>query len=225
MTEALQFAESAVALDPNYAWAVATAGFCHATLALNHWVKDRGAAVAAGLAHAERAARIAGDELMALTVTAGAFATLPGDIGRASALIERAMQLNPDKAFVLFWGGTIDVEIGNFARGLERLEKAARLDPRSIYRPWQLMNIGTCLLGLDRHAEAAVVQEEAMRLLPNYPVPHLVRGTSRALAGRSAEARDAFAALAPMGGVEGSRSFFRAPALQARLDRALGLLE
>lgn len=222
--DALAFAEQAVALDPNYAWAVATAAFCHATLALNHWVKDRGAAVTAGLAHADRAAKIAGDDLMALTVTAGAYATLPGDIARASALIERAMKLNPEKAFVLFWGGTIDVETGNFARGLERLEKAARLDPRSIYRPWHLMNIGTCLLGLDRHDEAAVVQEETMRLLPNYPVPHMVRGTSLALAGRHDEARAAFGALAPMGGVEGCRSFFRAPGLQAKLDAALSAL-
>ncbi len=223
--EALEFAESAVALDPNYAWAVATAGFCHATLALNHWVKDRAAAIAAGLAHSERAARIAGDDLMALTVAAGAFATLPGDIARASALIERAMKLNPEKAFVLFWGGTIDVQAGNFARALERLEKAARLDPRSMYRPWHLLNISVCLLALDRHAEAAVVSEETTRLLPNYPVPHLVRGTTFALAGRHDEARAALELLKPMGGVEGCRNFFRAPALQAKLDAALARLE
>jgi TolB-like protein/Tfp pilus assembly protein PilF len=222
--EALAFAERAVELDPNYAWAVATAGFCHATLALNLWAEDRMGAVAAGLAHAERAAQIAGDDLMALTVAAGAFATLPADITRASALIERAMKLNPEKAFVLFWGGTIDVEVGNFARALERLEKAARLDPRSIYRPWQLMNIGTCLLGLDRFEEAAVVQEEAMRLLPNYPVPHMVRGTSLALAGRTAEARGALSVLQRMGGVDACRSFFRTPALQAKLNQALELL-
>ncbi|MFN7399389.1 MAG: TIR domain-containing protein [Sandaracinobacter sp.] len=222
--EALAFAERAVELDPNYAWAVATASFCHATLALNLWAEDRMGAVAAGLAHAERAAQIAGDDLMALTVAAGAFATLPADITRASALIERAMKLNPEKAFVLFWGGTIDVEVGNFARALERLEKAARLDPRSIYRPWQLMNIGTCLLGLDRYEEAAVVQEEAMRLLPNYPVPHMVRGTSLALAGRTAEAREALSVLQRMGGVDACRSFFRTPALQAKLNQALELL-
>jgi TolB-like protein/Tfp pilus assembly protein PilF len=224
VAEALAFAEQAVALDPNYAWAVATAAFCHATLALNNWAADRSRAVEAGLAHAERAARIAGDDLMALTVTAGAFATLPGDIGRASGLIERAMKLNPEKAFVLFWGGTIDLEAGNFGRGLDRLEKAARLDPRSIYRPWQLMNIGTCLLGLGRHDEAAVVQEEAIRLLPNYPVPHMVRGTSFALSGRLVDARDAFRALGPMGGAQACRSFFRATALQAKLDDALALL-
>jgi hypothetical protein len=81
-----------------------------------------------------------------------------------------------------------------------------------------------CLLGVGRYEEAAVVEAEAARLFPQYPVPHLVRGTSLALAGREAEARDAFQPLREMGGVDACRTFFRTAALKAKLDAALAII-
>lgn len=215
--EALDFARRATEFDPDYAWAWATLGFAHATLELNQWCEDRPAARAAARDAAERAMRIGGDDLMALTVTAGLFAT-QRDLPRASQLIERAMTLNPQKAFVLFWAGVIDAELGNFARGLDRLELAVRHDPRSMYRPWMLMTMGICLFGLERLDEATVVAGEALRLLPNYPVPHLVLGASLALGGRAEEARRVFAGLDDFGGFAVSRRFLHQPSLQPRLD-------
>lgn len=221
VTEALDFATRAVALDPDYAWAIATAGFCHATLALNNWVADRDAARAEARVLANRALRAGDDDVMTLTVTAGLLATLADDLTKASQLIERAMVLNPQKAFVLFWAGTIDVELGNFVRGLERLELAARHDPRSMYRPWMLMNMATCLFGLGRDAEAVVVGGEALPLLPNYPLPYVVLGGSLAMTKAHDEARRVLAGLDALGGLAAGRQFLRDPAIQARFDAAI----
>lgn len=221
VTEALGYAERAILLDPNYAWAVATAGFCHATLALNSWTADIEGSRRAARVLAERAMKIAGDDVMAITVTAGVLCTLPGDSVDASQLIERAMALNPQKAFVLFWGGVIDAECGSFARGLDRIEQAARLDPRSMYRPWHLMTMGLCLLGLHRSAEAALVLGEAVRVLPNYPTCYLALAASHSLMKHDDEARAALVRLDEMGGINSARSYVRNPAMLHLLDQAI----
>lgn len=224
VVDALDHAERAVALDPDYGWAVATAGFCHATLLLNGWADRPEETLAAADRYAERAMRCAGNDLMALTVTAGLLASRRSKLDAASQFIERAMALNPQKAFVLFWAGVIDCESGRFERGLDRLEQTARLDPRSVYRPWILTWMGGCLVGLGRHEEAVVVLGEACRLLPAFPVPAIMFAVSLGLSGREQEAKRQFVLLDGMGGVAHCRQYLRCEALRDAFDNALAVI-
>lgn len=218
--EALGLAQQARTLDPTYAWAIAIVGFCHATLALNGWVEDIAAARLLALRLVDEAMTCAGEEQMALTVSGATLLTLAGDLKIARQLIEHALELNPGKAFILFWAGVLDSESGRFASGLKRLEKAIRLNPRSIYRPFQLQYLATCLFGLDRYEEAAVVAGEVRRLLPEDPRPHVILAASLALGGRFAEARDAAERLEPLGGVAVGLRYHRDPETKRRIELA-----
>ena len=218
--EALKLAEQARALDATYAWAIAIAGFCHATLSLHGWCEDPEESRALALEMADEAMKLAGEDQMALTVTGALLLTIRADIGLASRLIEHALALNPRKAFILFWAGVLDAEAGQFARGLRRQEMAVRLNPRSIYRPFQLQYIATCLFGLDRHEEAGLVATEVLRLLPQDPRPHVILAASLALGGRLPEAKAAADRLDRLGGFEMGLHYYRNPETRNRIERA-----
>jgi tetratricopeptide (TPR) repeat protein len=173
---------------------------------------------------ASKAMKLAGDDQMALTVTAGLLITVGGDIGLASRLIERALSLNPEKAFILFWAGWVDGEAGRFGRGLKRLEKAIRLNPRSIYRPFQLLGMANCLFGLDRYGEAALVAREVLRVLPQNPPPHIIHTASLALGGHLDEARAASERMAQVCDLETGLLYYRNEEVRKRISRALDAL-
>jgi TolB-like protein len=222
--EALDLAEKAAALDPTYAWAISIVGFCHATLALHGWSEDPAASREYAVELARKAMKLAGDDQMALTVTAGLLVTAGDDIGLASRLIERALSLNPEKAFILFWAGWVDGEAGRFGRGLKRLEKASRLNPRSIYRPFQLLGMANCLFGLDRYGEAALVAREVLRVLPQTPPPHIIHTASLALTGHLDEARAAATRMAPVCDLRTGLYYYRNEEIRTRIRRAIGAL-
>jgi TolB-like protein len=218
--EALELAEKAAALDPTYAWAIAIVGFCHATLALHGWSDDPAASREFAVEMAKKSMTLAGDDQMALTVTAGLLITAADDISLAARLIERALSLNPEKAFILFWAGWVDAEAGRFARGLKRLEKAVRLNPRSIYRPFQLLGMANCLFGLDRYSEAALVAREVLRVLPQNPPPHVIHTASLALGGHLDAACAACERMAPMCDLESGLYYYRNEEIRKRIRRA-----
>ena len=187
--EALELAEAAVRLDADYAWAVAIAGFCHAALLMNGWAASPAETRARAEAHIERAIRIGGDDLMALPVTAGAILNMGGDLAQARRLLDRALELNPEKAFTLFWSAWLELLSDEYELALGRFEKALRLNPRSAYRPFQLIGMGSCLFMLGRFEEALMVVRETVNLVPAYAPAHLVLACSLAKLGQLDEAR------------------------------------
>lgn len=217
--EALADAERAVALDPENGWAVAIVGFCHATLGVNRWCDDPAAERAKALAIAEEAIGLARDDQMALTVTAGLLLTAPGDIRKARSLIERAIELNPGKAFIQFWAAWCDTVHGDHARGLQRFEQALRLDPRSAYRPFMLTGMGNCLLALERLEEAVVVLSEAARLAP-HALARMPLAAACALSGRTEEACAQLAAMDGQPSLADAAERSADPRMRALFERA-----
>lgn len=189
--EAMVLAEEAARLDPSYPWAVAIAGFCHAALFMNGWTADPAATRAKAETHLDRAMRIGADDLMALPVTAGAILNMGGDLDQARRLLDRALELNSEKAFTLLWSGWLELLSDRAELALGRLEKAMRLNPRSTYRPFQLVGIGNCLFVLGRDEEAAIVQQEAVDIVPTFAPAHVVLAASLARLNRLEEAASA----------------------------------
>lgn len=221
--EALALAERAAALDPDYAWAAATAAFCHAALFLNQWTDDPRQARVSAAAFIDRATRLGRDDLMALPVTAGAILNISGDPAEARRLLERAMELNPAKAFTIFWMGWLELLSDRPDLALKHFEKAHRLDPRSTYRPFQLTGIGNCLFLMERYEEAAAVQREIVSLVPGYIPPPFVLAASLARLGRIDEAAPILARARRRTAPD--PVVFRVPAQQARLREALALMD
>lgn len=222
--EALALAEAAVQLDPEYAWAVAIAGFCHAALLMNGWAADPVETRAKAEAHVEHAIRIGADDLMALPVTAGAILNMGGDQARARRLLDRALELNPEKAFTLFWSAWLELLSDRCELALGQFEKALRLNPRSAYRPFQLTGMGSCLFALGRFEEAAIVLQEAVNLVPAYAPAHMVLAGALARLGRLDEAR---LARRRAEACSGSRDMaaFGARSQRRLLHQALALLD
>ncbi|GGE02673.1 hypothetical protein GCM10011529_06440 [Polymorphobacter glacialis] len=217
-------AERAFEIDPRYGWAASVAAFCHGALRVNHWTDDLEATAARARALGEAAVQLSPDDQTVLVNTAGMLMNIGGNLAEARDLVERAIAINPEHVHSVFWGGWVDVETGNPSRGLERFEKALRLNPRSVYRPFQLSGMGNCLFFLGRFDEAAIVQAEAIRVRPGYVPAHAVRVASLARAGRRDEALTAWAEFQALGGPEMGLWFFRSADQRKQLRAAFALL-
>lgn len=129
--QALQLLEHALALEPEFAPALAQAAGCHSQLFINHWIEDRDFHRTQGLAMAERAAHAGADDAAVLAQVANAVMELDRGIERATGLIERATTLNPGSAFAWFISGVLKLVAGRSSEAVDHLQRAARLDPIS----------------------------------------------------------------------------------------------
>jgi adenylate cyclase len=129
--QALELLNRALALEPEFAPALAQAAGCHSQMYFNHWADDRDWHRTEGLKMADRAERAGADDAAVLAQVANAVMELDSGIDRASGLIERATTLNPGSAFAWFISGVLKLTSGHYAEALEHLGRAARLDPIS----------------------------------------------------------------------------------------------
>lgn len=208
LLQAIELAERAVKADPGFAWAHALLAVAQGIMFLNGWATDREATREAALKHGQRALALGPDDEKVLAFVAGMMMNVGADIEEAARLADRAMELNPNKGLVLFWAAFTDIERGNAERGLDRFERSLRLNPRARTRPFQLTGMGNCLFFLGRYREAAVVQEEALRLLPDYPPANLIRAVSHHLLGDGECARQAANRVREVGGIDTALFYF-----------------
>ncbi|WP_017666912.1 hypothetical protein [Sandarakinorhabdus sp. AAP62] len=213
--EAAELTAQLLALEPTNAWAAALAAFCHAMIAGSGWSADPASHRAAAQRYYDVALRHGGDDPFVLGYAAGVQLRLGGDLAAADRMINRALELQPTAASVLFWGGWVDIANGQAARGLERFQLALRLNPRSAVRPYNYTGMALCLLGLDRAAEALPLLDEAAQHIPTYPPTLGALCLAQALSGDAAAAAATAARLAEMGGVEGALSTIGDPRAQA----------
>ena len=128
---ALELLDSALALQPDFAPALAQAAGCHSQVFFNGWAEDREAHRRRGLEMAERAIHAGSDDASVLAQTANALLDFERGGERAAALINRATALNPGSAYAWFVSGMIKLVGGDPGAAIEQLQTAARLDPLS----------------------------------------------------------------------------------------------
>lgn len=134
VVRAIKLLDRALALDPDFAPALAQAAGCHSQMYVNGWGEEREWHKKQGLALAERAVKAGADDAAVLAQAANAVFDLEHDVARATALADRATAINPGCARAWFMSGFLR----NFAgyggdtdAALERLQTASRLDPIS----------------------------------------------------------------------------------------------
>jgi len=197
--EAIILADEILTIDAANAWAASVAAFCHGLRANMGWSADPAADRAQAIAYVDRAMQIPGDDERVLGFCGAALACAGGDLGLATRLTDRGIEINPGSATILFWGGWLDAVGGRAERGLERLETSIRLNPLSEIRPLLLIPLGTCLLLLRRFDEAAVILGESVQAAPQGGglAPLAV---ALAYAGKLGQAADAYRRLIDSGG-------------------------
>jgi adenylate cyclase len=219
--EAIGLLQRAVERDPTYATALAFLAFCHGQLALYREAdakRHRQAAIELG----GRALKANPDDPDVLNYLAITTLLTGGDVEAADRMIERSLATNPGFATAWLNSGWIKLCRNRAELALEHLQKAARIDPRSGWRPNILHGVGTCLMALDRAEEAIAPLAEAVELAPDMGAPSAALAAALALAGRVAEAR---AALQAARGIPLQASFevFRESEAARKLRTGLAL--
>ena len=126
---ALELLDQAIERDPRYGPALSLAARCHFALHLGGWTSTPDANRRQGLDLAARAARVAGDDPVAVGRAAYVLGYFEGDLNAATALIDHSLELNPSYSDGWRWSGWIRLWAGQPDLAIEHFESALRLNP------------------------------------------------------------------------------------------------
>src|SRR5262249_50748440 len=142
---------------------------------------------------AQHAARLGQNDSECLAMAGRALAAVDHDLDAAAAILDRALVLNPNSWFAWTYSGQVKTWLGEPELALERLARAARLDPlgRRNYRPLNQTAIAHFMAG--RYDVAATWAARSLRVNRNWPAAWRMAAASAAMAGRIAEAEAAMA--------------------------------
>jgi tetratricopeptide (TPR) repeat protein len=126
---------------------------------------------------------------------AGVCATDAVELDDGAALIDRALQLNPNLAMAWLFSGWVKVWLGESEVAIEHLARAMRLSPSdpNIFNMQAATALAHFFAG--RYAEASSWAEAAAREKPNHLIATSLVAASGALAGRLSGAEKAMARL------------------------------
>jgi adenylate cyclase len=153
VVRALQLLDRALALDGDFAPALAQAAGCHSQMYDNAWDERHEWHREQGLSRAEQAVRHGSDDAAVLAQAANAIIDLEHDVVRARALASRATSINPGCARAWFISGLVHFLGGEANEAIADLETASRLDPISPLNDIIQVHIGAALLMQGKYEE------------------------------------------------------------------------
>jgi TolB-like protein/class 3 adenylate cyclase/tetratricopeptide (TPR) repeat protein len=185
-SEALRHFYLAIQVDPDFASAYGRCAYCYVWRKANGWVADPAKEIAEAERLARQAARLGGDDAVALCEAGFALAFVVGNLEDGAALVDRALALNPNLAAAWRFSGYIRVFLGECERAIEHLERAVRLSP--IDPLIFIVHNGVALAHFfaGRYDEALIWAGKALRQNPNYAAALVMAAVS----GAQAERRD-----------------------------------
>ena len=200
--EALRLFSKAIELDSDFASAYGMASWCYVRRKGSRWIIDRAQETAEAARLARRAAELGWDDAVALAWGGFALAYVVHDVEAGAALIDRALQLNPNLAEAWHFSGWVRIYLGEPEVAIEHLTHAMRLSPLDPLTFVAQMAIAFAHFFAGRYDDASSWAEKALATSPpglrERPVYHpalLIAAASNSLAGRLEEARNAIARL------------------------------
>ena len=128
MEEALQLLDKAIVLDPDYAFAKATAAQIIHFLVNQWWATSEH--IASGSRFAREALTSSRDEPTTIAYAAHALAWFTREFDTAVAAMDRAVHLNPNSAQILTRSGWLRIWISDADRAIDEFSRLIRLSPR-----------------------------------------------------------------------------------------------
>jgi TolB-like protein len=192
VTEALRLLGRAIEIDPDFAAPHGLAAFCYLIRQFNGWSTNRERDVAEVKQLAWRAAEVGKGDAVALSFGGLALGYFAGDLENGSALIDRALVLNPNLAFAWYASGLVKSLLGDEPEvAIEQISRAIQLNPLDpfIYTIQTAMALAHFFNGT--YDEAASWAAKALRENPRNPGALRCAAASNALAGRPRDAREA----------------------------------
>ena len=194
---AVGFLRRAVAIDPHYELAKAYLAIAYAIRDTPGWAEpgDREAAIAL----AREAIHAADDNPTTLRAAGYALAyfadkgahTSGGDLGTASAALNRALRLHPNSAQALHSLGFVHMWSGDTERAIDCFVRAIRISPRDQEMGYMLHGLGTTYLMCGRNVDALEAGLRAVEEMPKHGPSHRVVIVALVRLGRMEEARAA----------------------------------
>jgi TolB-like protein/tetratricopeptide (TPR) repeat protein len=194
--EALRNFRCALERDPEFASAYGLAARCYSQRKACGWMTDRRQETAEAQRLAGLAAEFGKDDAVALCTAGIGLAYVVGNLDDGSALIDRALALNPNLAWAWVFGSWAKIWLGEPDVAVERGARAMRLspnDPEVLFFMQTATAYSHFLVG--RYAEALSWAQTAMRLRPDFVISICAAAASGALAGRLGEAQEAMKRL------------------------------
>jgi TolB-like protein len=209
--EALSLLEQAIARDPRYGPALAWAAVCCFRLVQDGRAEDPDADRLKGADFARRALEVAGDDPGIIANAAQALAYFGEDIGAMTALVDRALALNPNYARGWYISGLLRLGAGQPDTAIEHIDAALRLSPRA-RTGTSFTTIGVAHLVSRRFDEAVPKLLLAIQDDPSHPQTYRALAACFAHMGRLDDAREIITRLrAITSAVMHDLSFLRNP--------------
>jgi TolB-like protein/class 3 adenylate cyclase len=191
--EALKLTRTANNLDPGYAAPFALGATCY----VQRWGFGWNIADAEDETEARRLTRraleLGKDDPQVLALAGQALGLFIGEVQEGSALLARAISLDPNLAAARFWNGYVQLYLGDGDAAIEQFQIGLRmspLDPR-IYLAQN--GIAAAHFSAGRYEDGSLWAKIAVQQNPNFVAAHHTLMACLAMAGRVEEARQAWA--------------------------------
>jgi adenylate cyclase len=193
--EALSHFYEAIERDPNFASAFGMASRCYGQRKASGWMMDPAHEIAEATRLARRAAALGRDDAVALCTAGFGLAYVSGELDDGTALIDRALVLNPNLAWAWYFSGWTKVWLGEPDEAIKREAHAMRLSPQDphIFNMQVATAYSHFMAG--RYAEAASWAEAALREHPDHLSGLRILSASCATLGRLKQAQKAVARI------------------------------
>lgn len=188
--EAIPMLMSALRIDPVYGRAHALLAWCHALRVTYLWVTEIESEVGNAQRAIDAAASLIDDDPTAMTA-AGAAIGFCGDQEGASALIERALALDPNNAWGWARWGWVGIYRGQPDRAHGRFEKAMKLSPLDPFAFNTRMGMASALVRLGNLDEAVAIAKDVTKTHSDVTWAHRLLASWAAMAGDLPTARRA----------------------------------
>ena len=192
--EALRLLYRAIELDPHFATAYGVASWIHSWRRANRWVHDAAQERAETARLARRAVELGQDDALALAWGGYSLWRLR-ELDDAVAVIDRALELNPNLAMAWRSSGWARISHGEPDLAIEHLARGIRLSPFDPMIPGFQLATAFAHFFAGRYDEASFWATKAQRADPHLPAAQSVLAASDAMAGRLEQARTVMATL------------------------------
>ncbi len=167
LEEAEVLLKKSIELDPKFAAAYAGAIWCLAWRVVNFWTDDLATDAARCGELARQAVDLAPDDANVLSIAGYSLAQVGAEFDEGIALINRAVNLNPNLARAWFVSAVVHIFIGKPETAIEHNERAMRLSPRDIVLHLMMHTMARACFYCGRLDEAIAWSTRAMRESPH----------------------------------------------------------
>ncbi len=186
---ALRLFYRAIELDPNFATPYAMAARCYVARKQENQVVDSDREAGETRRLAMRAQDVGRDDALALCWAGHAIVFVCHEYETGTAMIDRALLINPNLAAAWQTRGIVSIYLGDYAAGIERLTHVLRLNPLDPQSGRSETFLGWACLLQGKYDEAQKWANGALSRQPNATAAMRVSAAANALAGRIPEAR------------------------------------